>query len=257
MPAHDPRSRRAVAFALGAVVAIALAATVAGAQETEPADRGEPLVARGLELFSAHCATCHGALGRGIEGVAPGISDAPPALVDFVIRTGRMPLPEPDARSVRRTPRLTEEQREAVVAYFEAEIGPDRPDVPEVRPEEGDLARGQFIYEGNCVACHSAFGNGVAVSQEDIAPPLHAASPVEVAEAVRTGPGVMPPFGAEQIGETDMDSLVRYVLFLRDRPTPGGVVVGRSGPVTEGLVALVGTLVLLVGLYFIGERRRD
>lgn len=254
--ADDHRTPRVVVVAILLIAASALAATLLRGDDRVAHAQEEP-TQEGLDLFGAHCATCHGAEGRGIEGQGPNIQDASPALIDFVIRTGRMPLPSPDAPSIRREPRLDDRERRAIVAYFADSIGPDEPDVPEVDHELGDLARGQSLYEENCIACHSAFGNGVAVSEQDIAPPIHAASPVEIAEAVRVGPGVMPVFGAEQIDEEDMDALIRYVLYLRDPASPGGASFGLSGPVTDGIFAFLGTALLVVAIVFIGERRRD
>lgn len=251
MPAPEraqPHRRRAVAVVLAVVGTLAVGATVA-AQEDE-VDRE----AAGRELFGAHCSTCHGAQGRGTDR-APAIQDASPALVDFVIRTGRMPLPELDAPVRRRPPVLDEEQRRAVVAYWRT-VNPAGPDVPGPDPAAGDLSAGRELYETNCIACHSAFGQGIAVSQNDLAPGLEQASPVEVAEAIRTGPGVMPVFGPDVIDEEEVDSLIRYVNYLRERPQPGGITFGRSGPVTEGLVSWgIGIVLLLVAAYLIGERR--
>jgi ubiquinol-cytochrome c reductase cytochrome c subunit len=66
----------------------------------------------------------------------------------------------------------------------------------------------------------------------------------------------MPVFSPEVLDDHDLDSMIRYLLFLRDRPQPGGIQLGRSGPVTEGLVAwFVGLGLMLVMAYFIGERR--
>lgn len=249
-----PQGRHRAVWATSLLVGLAfvfgLVPAVAAAQTPPP----PTLVERGGGLFGRHCATCHGAEGRGSR-LAPSIQSAPPALIDFVIRTGRMPLPAVDAASVRRAPALNQRQRLAIVAYMET-IGPNEPDIPTVEPLSGDLSHGREVYEANCVACHSPHAVGIAVSEQDIAPGLYAADPVEIAEAVLTGPGVMPVFG--HLSEHDVDSLVRYILFLRDRPTPGGIAVGRSGPVTEGFVAWVfGLVVLLVAAYFIGERRVD
>lgn len=250
---RDRRTRGAVAMALALLVAVSVMATAASAQPTRSGDRDA--VERGRSIYGQQCATCHGAEGRG-TGRFPPIDHAPPALVDFMIRTGRMPLPAPDARSVRRPPALNEEERLAVVAYVRT-FAPDEPAIPEVAVERGELAHGQELYASHCIACHGAFARGVAVGEEDIAPALDAASPVEVAEAVRTGPGVMPLFGPQLIDDEDMDSLARYVAWVTDeRGTPGGVTVGRSGPVSEGFVAwVVGLVGILVAAVFIGERR--
>ncbi|HEX2029479.1 MAG TPA: c-type cytochrome [Nitriliruptorales bacterium] len=250
---RDARTRRPVAVASALLVAVSALATAASAQTGASDDRD--VVERGRSIYGQHCATCHGAQGRGTSRF-PSIDRAPPALVDFMIRTGRMPLPAADARSVRRPPALNEEERLAVVAYMRT-FAPDEPAIPKVAMEGGDLSHGQEVYANNCIACHGAFARGAAVGEGDIAPTLDAASPVEVAEAVRTGPGVMPLFGPELIDDEEMDSLARYVAWVTDeRGTPGGVTVGRSGPVSEGFVAwILGLVGILVAVVFIGERR--
>lgn len=269
MAPHDPISpsergrRRAVGVVLALVVVGALAATAATAQTPTGTEAPEEdIVERGAALYSQHCATCHAAEGRGSAqaGVeVPSIQNASPALVDFVIRTGRMPLPNIEAPSVRRPPVLDAEQRRALVAYIQT-FALDEPIVPVVDPGGGDVAEGREIYVRNCIACHGAFGRGIAISQEDIAPGLLDAAPVEVAEAVRTGPGVMPVFGNEIISNEEVESVVAYVDFVTrrtERPARG-FALGRSGPVTEGLVAWgVGFVLLVVAIYFIGEARRD
>lgn len=255
------RTSRAVALVLTLLVAGSLLVTVAAAQETQPreddaAQDGEDaagLVQRGNDLYGAHCGICHGTEGRGTAD-APAIQDASPALIDFVVRTGRMPLPHPDARSMRREPVLDDEARAALIEYVRT-WAEDEPEIPSPDPARGDLSHGRELYETNCIACHSPFGGGIAISQEDLAPALAPADPVEIAEAVRTGPGVMPPFSEDVLDEHDLDSVIRYLLFLRERPR-GGLAFGRSGPVTEGLVAwFVGAGLLLAMAYFIGERR--
>lgn len=252
MPSDQRRPARAVAMVLAVLVSLALGITVAGAQDGQ---QDPELRSRGLDIYSAQCATCHGSEGRGIQDVAPPIQDASPALVDFVIRTGRMPLPHQDARPIRREPQLSAEERRAVVAYVRT-FAEDEPEVPAPDLEAGDLGHGRELYESNCIACHSAFGRGIAVSQRDVAPPLFAASPVEIAEAIRVGPGVMPVFGEESLSEEDVASVIRYIGYLEDRPTPGGLTIGRSGPVTEGFVSwLFGAMGLLIAAYFIGEHR--
>jgi ubiquinol-cytochrome c reductase cytochrome c subunit len=213
-------------------------------------------VSRGSELYGAQCAICHGVEGRGTRAVPQPIDDASPALVDFVIRTGRMPLPHADARIVRRDPAIDDQGRAAIVAYMRTWAA-EEPEIPDPQPERGDLAHGRELYETHCIACHSPLGAGIAISQQDIAPRLTPADAVEIAQAVRTGPTVMPVFSPAVIDEDDMDSLVRYVLHLRERERMGGYHIGRSGPVSEGLVAwILGLGALLVMAYFAGERRR-
>lgn len=255
------RVRSTVAVILTVIAVLTLAATVAIAQVDDdvpdPVGDDDPeTVAQGVELYGQHCIMCHGAEGRGTERAA-GIRGASPALVDFVIRTGRMPLPRDGARIQRREPVIDDRGREAIVAYVRT-FAAEEPEIPDPDPEAGDIVHGRELYETHCIACHSPFGMGIAVSQEDLAPALHDADAVEIAQAVRAGPGVMPPFSETTIDEDDLDSLTQYVMHLRDRPQPGGMTFGRGGPVGEGLLAwIVGIGALLLTAYFIGERRVD
>jgi ubiquinol-cytochrome c reductase cytochrome c subunit len=256
------RSRRTVAVLLAVFAIVTAVATVATAQVDEdevpdPVGGDDPeTVSRGVELYGQHCIMCHGAEGRGTERAAS-IREASPALVDFVIRTGRMPLPRDGARIQRREPVIDERGREAIVAYIRT-FAAQEPEIPDPDPEAGDLVHGRELYETHCIACHSPFGMGIAISQEDLAPAVHDADEVEIAQAVRAGPGVMPRFGEATIDDDDLDSLIQYVMHLRDRPQPGGITFGRGGPVGEGLLAwIVGMGALLLVAYFIGERRVD
>jgi ubiquinol-cytochrome c reductase cytochrome c subunit len=53
----------------------------------------------------------------------------------------------------------------------------------------------------------------------------------------------------------DLEAVVRWVVDLRDRESPGGVSLGRSGPVSEGFIAwVVGLGLLGVVMYLLGER---
>jgi ubiquinol-cytochrome c reductase cytochrome c subunit len=62
---------------------------------------------------------------------------------------------------------------------------------------------------------------------------------------VRTGPGPMPVFGPDTLSDRQVNSIVRYVRYLDDPEDPGGFSLGRVGPITEGLVALLFGLVVL------------
>lgn len=259
----EQHSRRVVGVILAAIALIALVATVATAQIDEadvpdPVGEDDPeVVARGVELYGQHCIMCHGAEGRGTSAVPVPIDDASPALIDFVIRTGRMPLPHEDARVQRRTPVIDEHGREAIVAYVRT-FAEQEPPIPDPDPDAGNIVHGRELYETHCIACHGPFGAGIAISQQDLAPPIHDADAVEVAQAIRVGPGVMPRFGETTIDGDDLDAVVRYTMHLRDRPQPGGITFGRGGPVGEGLIAwIVGIGALLLMSYFIGERRVD
>jgi ubiquinol-cytochrome c reductase cytochrome c subunit len=60
-----------------------------------------------------------------------------------------------------------------------------------------------------------------------------------VAEAVRVGPGAMPRFSSQAMNDPQVDSVAAYVGRLQEGGNRGGWDLGRIGPVTEGLVAWV------------------
>jgi quinol---cytochrome-c reductase cytochrome c subunit len=205
----------------------------------------------GADLYALHCASCHGVTGQGTGDGIPllGIGTA---AVDFVLSTGRMPLADPRQPMVRRPSGWTRRDIDALVAFVTS-LAPGGPPIPAVHPEGGDLAHGQQIFAANCAPCHGTAGQGAAVGEGADAPDLHAASPVEIAEAARVGPDPMPRFDAGVIDQHDLDSLVRYVLFLRAPPDPGGASLGHLGPVAEGFVAwAIGFAGLVVIIRLIG-----
>ena len=76
-----------------------------------------------------------------------------------------------------------------------------------------------------------------------------------MAAAVRAGPGQMPVFGSDTISPAELNDLVAYVEYLRNPEDPGGVPIGRTGPIPEGFVAwLLGMVALLVLVAWIGTR---
>lgn len=224
------------------------------------------------QTWQADCAVCHGATGRGTAN-GPALVGVGRASVDYELRTGRMPLfppgrstdpgrprtPLPDAQSIdpdrtvrRHAPAYDDATIAALVDYVGGLAADGGPPIPVVGP--GDEAAGGELYRENCAACHSWSGDGGALYARE-APALHAATPVQVAEAIRVGPGQMPAFGTAALSPTQVDDLVPYVQAL-DHPTDrGGFGLAHVGPVAEGAVAL-GSLVLLLGICsWIGERR--
>ena len=76
-----------------------------------------------------------------------------------------------------------------------------------------------------------------------------------MAEAIRIGPGAMPVFGPDTFDDHEVDSVVRYVLYLRDPDDAGGLDLGHLGPLSEGLVAwAVGLLGVLLAARWIGTQ---
>jgi ubiquinol-cytochrome c reductase cytochrome c subunit len=213
-----------------------------GGKDDEPESE---LVAEGEDLFLTSCAACHGAGGVGTDQ-GPTLIGVGAAAADFQLSTGRMPLTNPDELPQSKRPAFPDDEIDALVAYV-ASLG-DGPAIPDPTDPPGDLVEGGQLYLLNCQACHSAAGNGGALSSGRNAPTLHGASEVQIAEAMRTGPGPMPVFGPDTLSDQQVNDIVRYVRYLDDPADPGGFSLGRVGPVTEGLVALLFGLVVLAFL---------
>jgi ubiquinol-cytochrome c reductase cytochrome c subunit len=255
-----PSGGRATWQALGgyaALVAIAAFATLllpalsAGSTPaTPPAGTVVDDTAAGLNLYTQSCAACHG---PGAVGTAngPNIQNAGAALVDFVLRTGRMPLAAPDLQMHRGVPQFDEADTEALVAYL-ASLG-SGPAIPDVVTQGSSVADGNKLYVANCAACHGMAGGGGAVGGGFVAPGLGEADAKSVGEAVLTGPGQMPRFSftPEQV-----DALAAYVQYLHGLPHPGGATAPVVGPVTEGFIAGLALIVLLLVARWIGVRQK-
>ncbi len=205
--------------------------------------------AAGHDLFLTSCAACHGPSGEGTAN-APNITQAGAALVDYVLRTGRMPRPDINGPSQRRQPLFDDAQIQAIVAYV-ASLGTG-PAIPQVAVSGADLALGRSLFIENCAACHGAAGSGGAVGGGFVAPSLHQADPVTVGEAVTVGPGPMPEF---RFTAAQLNAIAAYVQQLRNQPSPGGLAIAQVGPVPEGFVAgFVGLVALLVLVRWIGRK---
>ncbi len=218
---------------------------------TAPAPTRDEIEA-GRSRFEVACTTCHGAEGQG-TGQGPSLVGVGAASADFYLSTGRMPLDRPRAQAERKRPAYSESEIALLTAYV-ASLGPG-PAIPAVDPDGGDLAEGYELYADNCASCHSSAGAGGALGHAVYAPPLNRASAREVAEAIRIGPGAMPLFGPETFDDHEVDSIVRYVLYLQDPQDEGGIDLGHLGPLSEGLVAwAVGLLGVLLAARWIGTR---
>jgi ubiquinol-cytochrome c reductase cytochrome c subunit len=233
--------RRLLLLLVVALPTLVIVGPRAGGQESS-ADEG-------ARLFAVGCASCHGPQGEGTEN-GPSLVGVGAAAVDFMLSTGRMPLSDPDQEPTRQAPEYSPAQIEALVTFV-GSLGPGGDAIPFVSPEAGDLSLGRDLYSANCLACHGAGGQGASVGGGQIAPSLQRATPVQVAEAVRIGPGPMPPFSDQLIDQRELNSLVRYVMDLRTESNPGGLDLGRVGPVVEGFVGWVvglGLLLLVIRL---------
>ncbi len=225
-------------------VSLALLPVAAEAQ-VEPAADPPP----GDELFIESCASCHGVDAAGTDR-GPSLLGSGLAAVDFQLRTGRMPLADPDAQTVRKPPAFTDEEIASLIDYLATLI--DGPGIPHLDLVDADVSSGQSVFTSNCAPCHGATANGGAVGPGAIAPNLFEAEPVEIAEAMLTGPGEMPVFTA--LSAAEIEDVVAFVTYLQEQRPPGGADIGGVGPVPEGFVGWAGVLALVAICFVLGSK---
>ena len=206
----------------------------------------------GAQLYGASCIRCHGPNGDGIPDRAPSLHGVGARAADFYLRTGYMPLANPHSQPHRSRVRYSQRQLAALVAYVASFGGGPR--IPKPHPGRGNLAEGQALFTEHCAGCHQVGAKGGYVTNA-VAPALDAAPPVEIAEAVRTGPYLMPRFSSKQISDAELDSIIRYVTYAKHPDDRGGWALGHVGPVPEGLVAwFIGLAVMIATCLVIGKR---
>jgi ubiquinol-cytochrome c reductase cytochrome c subunit len=257
-------SRRAL-LAAAAVVALLLAANgLASGGTNDASGRQVPLLQRGSELYAATCSQCHGVNGAGKTrpGPARGVNNTPgigPSLrgvgalaADFYLRTGYMPLENPYDQPRRSRVLYSKRDLRALVAYV-ASLAPG-PAVPHPDPAQGDVGKGLRLFTENCAGCHQIATAG-GYLPDSVAPPLEDATPVQIAEAVRIGPNVMPRFSKSLLSDRELDSVIAYVQYARAPYDRGGWSLAHVGPVPEGLVAwFVAGVILIAVTLTIGRR---
>jgi ubiquinol-cytochrome c reductase cytochrome c subunit len=240
-----------VVFAATAVVLVLLARPARGQSSSDTQ-------ARGKDLYETGCSSCHGPAGQGVttpDGQlrGPSLLQAGEAGAFYELSTGRMPLANSDDPPVRKRAVYATQDVAALVAYV-GSLG-DGPQLPDVDLSQADVARGGELFRANCAPCHSASGAGGALSYGRAAPSLGPAQPEEIAAAVRFGPSQMPVFGQDALTNSELDEVVAYVRYLRAPEDPGGLPIGRIGPVPEGFVAwFFGAGALLAIVAWIGTR---
>jgi ubiquinol-cytochrome c reductase cytochrome c subunit len=207
----------------------------------------------GRELFVSGCSACHGMDARGIPHRGPNLRGVGALSADFYLRTGRMPLAHPDDVPVRAHSVYSAADQADMVAYIASFGGPG---IPAVDAAAGAVAEGKQLFTDNCAGCHQVVGRGGIVTPNVIAPSLGGddVKPIDVAEAVRIGPYVMPVFSGRQLTPAQVNDVARYVQHVQDLPNDGGWGIGNIGPIPEGLVLWglgIGALVLTARL--VGE----
>jgi ubiquinol-cytochrome c reductase cytochrome c subunit len=130
------------------------------------------------------------------------------------------------------------------------------PAVPRPDASSGDIGRGLELFTDHCAGCHQVVAEG-GILPGAKAPPLSRASDVQIAEAVRIGPYVMPKFSTRDISDKDLNSIIAYVDYAKDPDDAGGWGINHLGPFPEGMITwLLAIPLLLLICRLIGKRAR-
>ena len=230
-------------------------------KRTEPPGAGNPttsfpdsaaLRVEGQALYESGCSSCHGLNLQGAHDIAPSLVGVGAGPVDFYVSTGRMPLQNSTDQPERAHPAYNGRQVDALIAYVVARGGGPR--APAVDVAQGNLSQGFQQFTLHCAGCHQIAERGGIVVGAYV-PNLLDSTPLEIGEAVRMGPYLMPHFSAAQIDQRDLDSLARYIVYTKHPDNAGGWGIYNIGPIPEGLAAwFIALLALLIVARLIGER---
>ena len=229
-----------------------------GGTEASAAVGAQQDVTAGKDLFQANCSSCHGLEAQGTSQ-GPSLIGSGAAAVYFQMSTGRMPAKEPGAENERKPVTFSPQQIEDIAGWV-ASLGggPAIPTADQVSTEGADTALGSQLFSANCAQCHGFAGAGGALTYGKDAPPLTESTPTQIYTAMLTGPEAMPVFSDGALSPQAKRDIIAYITQTRVEPNPGGFSLGRTGPVTEGLVIFLGGLGFLVLIsMWITAKRRD
>lgn len=204
-----------------------------------PAQAPDPF--SGALTYIDSCAPCHGSEGLGdgemtanLEVPVPPLGDpglayeAVPADWYEVVTLGRMDRFMPPFRS------LTDAQRWDVVAYALS-----------MSTDQGQIERGQELYQENCAGCHGEDGSGGDPGPGLTSPVFFSERSISaIASVIERGVGEMPAFG-DTLEENDRQALAAYIrtLAYQAEDTPA---TGETGPGATSQDVVLGSLQVTV-----------
>ncbi len=214
-------------------------------------------LSEGRTLFEENCSSCHGAEAKG-SNLAPNLQGLGPGVPYLWMSNGWMPLAVPTSQPINKPPLFTKQQMVDIAEWVGTRKPGGQP-IWSVDLSHASLSSGLDLFALNCAPCHTITGAGDALSDGNFAPSLHGVSATQVAEAVRQGPGEMPPFGQFQISNKQLADIAAYVTQEIQHPeSPGGASLGGVGPVAEGFIGLfIGVGACILAAMWIGERNDD
>jgi ubiquinol-cytochrome c reductase cytochrome c subunit len=239
--------------------------SAAGTATASSSDGDPSQIAKGRQLFLEGCSSCHGINAQGgiisdanraASITGPSLIGVGAAAVDFQVGTGRMPLAAPGAQAMRKEPIYSQTEIDQLAAYVASLApGPPIPSAEDLDTTGADLQLGGAIWRTNCTQCHNFAGAGGALSTGAYAPSIKQATPKQMWEAMLTGPESMPVFSNNTLTPDQKRDVIKYIELLRTEPNPGGLSLGRIGPVSEGLFLwTVGIGSVLVVAVWIGAK---
>lgn len=201
--------------------------------------------ARGRDLFGRMCVVCHGGRGEGYRAdQAPAIGhpeflgSANDAFLRYAISQGRMGTTMSAWSTMRGGP-LSSAEVDAVVSFMRT--WHRRPPLKlDEAPLRGDAARGQTIYDKECVGCHGAKGIGgpnVHVGGREL---MGSVSNGFLRHAIRGGRArtAMPGF-EQKLGREGVDDVIAAIRSWQAAQTPPPTApIARPPPLPLGPVPL-------------------
>jgi ubiquinol-cytochrome c reductase cytochrome c subunit len=231
--------------ALAMCGAVYSAFTPAASAQEDPALSASAM--HGKQLYDTSCISCHGQQAQGVTGRGPSLLGVGSAAVEFQVDTGRMPAANQGAQVEQKQPVFGPGDAADIGAYIQAlGGGPQLPAGTDLS-SGGNLANGGELFRINCSSCHAYAAGGGALSSGKFAPSLADANDRIIWAAMLTGPQNMPVFGDNQLSPEEKRDIIAYIQNMKSDQDPGGLSLGRLGPVTEGLVIF---LVGIVGIVF-------
>jgi ubiquinol-cytochrome c reductase cytochrome c subunit len=220
------------------LVLFCIATQLAHSQELQPETVGSP---NGQLIFLQKCASCHGVEGQGISAMTTVAGPSLQAVHNPGVVLAAEEIGPDHMPSFARV--LSISQMQAVAEYVTQQLAKIPLDL-----QQSNVSDGGIEFRKHCAACHRTAVRGGALAFTGInAPSLTGKDAALIAGAIRSGPGPMPAFPSSEIDDQQLDSIVDYVKFVQNPPSPGGTPLNWYGPVAEGFVAWV----MVLGLVYL------